>query len=142
MITSAINGYIPENNRSQVKKTDRNVLILDAYNANPSSMTLTLEEFSETCGSGAMVILGDMLELGSTAEDEHQQILALLKELDFSQVILVGPMFSQLNTNPDWRCFETSQQVKEWVATTNIENKTILLKGSRGIHLEKIVECL
>ena len=142
MISSAMNNYVPENSRSQVKKSDRNLLILDAYNANPSSMTLALNEFSETYGSKSVVVLGDMLELGSSANEEHKQILELLEKLDFSNVILVGPIFSQLNTTKGWRCFETSQQATEWLVSNRIEGKTILLKGSRGIHLEEVLEWL
>lgn len=142
MIASAMNAYRPDNNRSQIKKTERNLLILDAYNANPSSMSLVLKEFTGTIGSRKMAILGDMLEIGANADEEHQKILILLEELDFSQVILVGPVFSQLNTNPDWKCFETSELAKEWILRNTIENKTILLKGSRAIRLEEIVESL
>jgi len=142
MIASAMNTYRPDNNRSQIKQTEQNLLILDAYNANPSSMSLVLKEFMGTIGSRKMAILGDMLEVGATADEEHQKILILLEELDLSQVILVGPVFSQLNTNPDWQCFETSELAKEWILRNNIENTTILLKGSRAIRLEKIVECL
>ncbi len=142
MIASAMNTYRPDNNRSQIKQTEQNLLILDAYNANPSSMSLVLKEFMGTIGSRKMAILGDMLEVGATADEEHQKILILLEELDLSQVILVGPVFSQLNTNPNWQCFETSELAKEWILRNNIENTTILLKGSRAIRLEKIVECL
>ena len=142
MIALAMSEYRPDNNRSQIKQTERNLLILDSYNANPSSMSLVLKEFTGTIGSRKMAILGDMLEVGANADEEHQKILILLEELDFSQVILVGPVFSQLNTNPDWKCFETSELAKEWLSTNHIESTTILLKGSRAIRLEEIVECL
>ncbi len=141
-ITSAIEAYTPANNRSQVQKTDHNLLILDAYNANPTSMKMVLKDFAETAETNKMVILGDMLELGKVTDTEHKKILEILDEMSFSRIFLVGPVFSQLNTNPDWRCFETCIEAKEWFAKNRIANAAILLKGSRGIRLEEITEYL
>ncbi|MFH1160508.1 MAG: UDP-N-acetylmuramoyl-tripeptide--D-alanyl-D-alanine ligase [bacterium] len=141
-IVSAIEDYAPANNRSQVHRTQRNLLILDAYNANPDSMPAALKDFDAAFSANKMVILGDMLELGPETDREHQRILELLGELDMSKVFLVGPVFGRLNNNPVWRSFETSREAKEWFANHPVENAAILLKGSRGIRLEEIVESL
>jgi len=141
-IVTAIGAYKPSNNRSQVCKTQNNLLILDAYNANPTSMELVLTDFAGTKDENMIVILGDMLELGEDTESEHLKILNLLEELGFSRIFLVGPVFSRLNKNSDRACFKNSMEAKAWFEKSHIQNATILLKGSRGIRLEEIVEFL
>ena len=141
-IKTAIEEYHPGNNRSQILKTDHNLLILDAYNANPSSMEAALTMFAETTYIKKMVILGDMLELGNEADHEHRQILGLLDHLKFQQVFLVGNIFTRLNTNRENICFHDTDLARMWLEHHKIENSTILVKGSRGIKLEKLVESL
>lgn len=141
-ITRAIESYTPDNNRSQLFQTARNLLVLDAYNANPSSMTIALKDFDQAFPENKIVILGDMLELGSETEQDHRQILKLLESLDLKRVFLVGPVFSQLNTRKRWRTFATSDMAMEWFNSHPVKKANILLKGSRGIQLEKIVEYL
>ncbi|NQV02247.1 MAG: UDP-N-acetylmuramoyl-tripeptide--D-alanyl-D-alanine ligase [Bacteroidia bacterium] len=141
-ISKAIERYAPANNRSQLHQTSRNLLVIDAYNANPSSMTTALKDFDNAFQSEKIVILGDMLELGSEAEKEHLGILEMLENLNIQRIFLVGPVFSKLNINQEWTSFEDSQKAIEWFTTNPIEHANILLKGSRGIRLEEIVEWL
>ncbi len=141
-IKMAIEDYQPANNRSQIMKTDRNMLILDAYNANPSSMEAALSTFAETDYHGKTVILGDMLELGEESDHEHQQILKFIDQLKFQQVYLVGPVFTRLNIKRENACFQDSDLARMWLEHHKIENSTILIKGSRGISLEKLTDIL
>lgn len=138
-IKEAIEGYVPTNNRSQLHKTANNVLILDYYNANPSSMSLAIENFSNMQFQNKMLVLGDMLELGEDAFKEHAMILQLLREKKMEDYILVGPVFSSLQKE---RSFPDSGSAAQFMKQHQARNKTILVKGSRGIALEKIVEVL
>jgi UDP-N-acetylmuramoyl-tripeptide--D-alanyl-D-alanine ligase len=141
-IKSAIEEYQPGNNRSQITKTTHNLLILDAYNANPSSMTAAINTFAAADYPEKTIILGDMLELGQDADQEHQQILNWIDQLGFKHVYLVGPIFTRLNTKRENTCFQDSDLAKMWFEHHKIENATVLLKGSRGIRLEKLVDVL
>lgn len=141
-IKMAIEAYQPANNRSQIINTGRNMLILDAYNANPSSMEAALSMFAETDYSQKTVILGDMLELGEESDHEHQQILNFIDQLKFQQVYLVGPVFTRLNTKRENACFQDCELARMWLEHHRIENSTILIKGSRGISLEKLTDIL
>jgi UDP-N-acetylmuramoyl-tripeptide--D-alanyl-D-alanine ligase len=142
VIRHAIESYQPSNNRSQVMQTTRNMLILDAYNANPSSMKAALEAFSASGHTNKSVILGDMLELGESSDEEHLKILGSLKNIDLCRVYLVGPRFTRLNTTRDFICFNDAELARLWFEHEKPENETILLKGSRGIGLERLVETL
>jgi UDP-N-acetylmuramoyl-tripeptide--D-alanyl-D-alanine ligase len=138
----AIEGYHPSNNRSQVKQTEKNLLILDAYNANPSSMLEAITHFSSGDFENKVVVLGDMLELGKETDEEHMKLLSLIKLHNFSEVYLVGPVFTRLNTERNWFCFQDSELGKMWFDHQPLTGKTILVKGSRGIKLERIIEVL
>ncbi|MCX6279743.1 MAG: UDP-N-acetylmuramoyl-tripeptide--D-alanyl-D-alanine ligase [Bacteroidetes bacterium] len=141
-IKTAIEGYHPVNNRSQVVNTGKNILILDAYNANPCSMAAALSSFEGSSYPEKTVILGDMLELGSAADEEHRRILESLDMFNFQHVYLVGSVFTRINTRREFICFHDSDLAKMWFEHHRIENSTILIKGSRGIRLEKVVETL
>jgi UDP-N-acetylmuramoyl-tripeptide--D-alanyl-D-alanine ligase len=136
-INSAIEGYVPQNNRSQVTKTEKNTVIVDCYNANPSSMKSALESFVEIQQNVKMAILGDMLELGSEGITEHQGILSFCQENQIPY-ITVGPIFKSLNEEG----FSTTQELIEQWSDISLENNMILLKGSRGIALEKLLPLL
>jgi len=141
-IGNAITAYQPTNNRSQLIKKGSNTYILDAYNANPSSMALALENFAEWNVPDKVLILGDMAELGEHSLNEHKAILKLAADLGFGEVILVGPNFEQAETqkkDSSWR-FPTVESLKEWLATEPYKNATFLLKGSRVNKLEKLLE--
>lgn len=137
-IRQALEGYQPTNSRSQVIE-GKNHIIMDAYNANPTSMSAAIKNFHGICGSEALPILGDMRELGSASESEHRVILALLKELGFHQAFLVGPCFSQYNDNPDYMTFPTAEALAEYLEKHPVTHQDILVKGSRGIRLEQVL---
>jgi UDP-N-acetylmuramoyl-tripeptide--D-alanyl-D-alanine ligase len=136
-INSAIEGYVPQNNRSQVSKTDKNTVIVDCYNANPSSMKSALESFVEIHQDLKIAILGDMLELGKEAISAHQEILTFC-QANKLQYITVGPIFKSLNEQG----FSSTQALIEKWSNLTLENNLILLKGSRGIALEKLLPLL
>lgn len=142
-INSALEMYIPEMNRSQVKKTVFNTIILDAYNANPSSMTLAIDNFYKQTFDNKIAILGDMLELGEYSEQEHEKILDQLVKADVKKVMLVGQQFFKLKDKYlNYLFFVNIQELKENIEKHRIVDFTILIKGSRGIQLEKIVDFL
>ena len=139
-IKEAIESYSPSNNRSQHQKTAKNTLILDAYNANPTSMKAALEQFSKMPLENACIILGEMYELGDISETEHRNILTYITSIKIPNVFLVGnwPKIPSSNFN----YFENSLQLLEYLEKTPLVNKVILIKGSRGVKLETIVKAL
>jgi UDP-N-acetylmuramoyl-tripeptide--D-alanyl-D-alanine ligase len=141
-IAQAIEGYQPANNRSQVKISADNTLICDSYNANPVSMANALESFAGIKAENKMVILGDMLELGEKAEDEHSRILKLLSSPVIEKVILVGPVFSKIANKSEFLLFNNVNKLTDHLKAHPIKGKTILIKGSRGTGLEKIYDLL
>ena len=141
-IKTAIEAYNPVNNRSQIKKTAKNLLILDAYNANPSSMQLAILHFASTPYHEKSVIIGDMLELGDESDDEHLNLIKLLTTQRFKRIYLVGPILTRLCTETKWLCFQDSDLAAMWFDHHKLEGETILIKGSRGIRLEKLVDML
>jgi UDP-N-acetylmuramoyl-tripeptide--D-alanyl-D-alanine ligase len=140
-IKSAIHSYLPSNSRSQAMKTSRNYIILDAYNANPTSMQLAIENFRLLEAPRKMVILGDMLELGKESQAEHQAIVDLVSESGFDCAIFVGPDFN-LAAAEKFQCFNNSDEAFKWLMEQQIKDFTILVKGSRGIKMEKVLEAL
>ena len=140
LIARALTEYQPRNNRSQIFKTAKNTLILDLYNANPTSMSRALESFAELNLDNKVLILGDMLELGVIEDQEHKRILELAEKLKFSEIYLVGSIFGRINKH--YPHFDTSEQMLSWLEKNKLENKTILLKASRGIHLETLIPAL
>ncbi len=140
-IKEAINHYTPSNSRSQAMKTQRNSIILDAYNANPTSMKVAIENFRNVKAQSKMVILGDMLELGEESLAEHEGIVKLVEESGFDDVVLVGPDFVSA-AGGRFICFENSVLACKWLADQNITNFAILVKGSRGIKMEKVLDAL
>jgi UDP-N-acetylmuramoyl-tripeptide--D-alanyl-D-alanine ligase len=141
-IKNAIENYWPSNNRSQILETSHNLLILDAYNANPTSMEIAIENFSKTEYKNKIVILGDMLELGTDSENEHLNILKLLEEKEFNGIYLVGPVFTKLCLKNEWICFQDSGLARLWFEHHKMKDATVLIKGSRGIRMEQIAEVL
>ena len=142
-INSALENYVPEMNRSQVKKTKLNSIILDAYNANPSSMSLAIQNFSEQDFVKKCVIIGDMFELGDYSETEHLKVLQQILKSDFDLTILVGLHFIRFKDQfLNFKFFESVSDLKEYLTLSIVKDFTILIKGSRGMQLEKIVEIL
>ena len=141
-ISSAITSYAPTNNRSQVQKTAKNTLIMDAYNANPSSMKNAIESFDEMEHPNKLLILGDMFELGDESKIEHQEIIKNITNKKLS-CYFVGELFNKEKLNIE-NClfFESKLSLIEYLNTNSIEQKLILLKASRGIGLEEIAKYL
>lgn len=135
-IISALENYEPKNNRSQKVLTDKNEIILDAYNANPDSMKLALENFAKIrSDKKKIVILGDMFELGSFAPEEHQKVLDLVASFDVESYF-AGEEFFKLKK--DENIFKTTDELIEHLKQNKIENRLILIKGSRGMAMEKV----
>ncbi|WP_345725303.1 UDP-N-acetylmuramoyl-tripeptide--D-alanyl-D-alanine ligase [Sinomicrobium weinanense] len=139
-IKTAIESYVPANNRSQIVEKNGNRIILDAYNANPSSMKLALENFAALPYPDKTVILGDMFELGDEADTEHQHIADQVSELPAGNAILVGEHF--FKTRSDHHKFRTFEELKAYLLKNKLKNKTLLIKGSRGMALERVLEVL
>ena len=136
-IKLAIESYIPKNNRSEIKETENNTIIMDAYNANPSSMKAMLDSFAKQNYNNKLCILGDMLELGNHSNKEHDKIIELCNKLELES-IFVGKEFSRSINNS----FKDTAELEKFIKHNPIRNKRILLKGSRGIGLEKLVKSL
>jgi UDP-N-acetylmuramoyl-tripeptide--D-alanyl-D-alanine ligase len=133
---SACEQYAPDNNRSQVVKTANNTLIMDAYNANPSSMEHALINLSRQKGEKYFVI-GDMRELGEEGPTEHRKMIELATQLNLSG-ILIGPVFHSLSNETSFPVFEDNAAARPFLQELNLYNHIILIKGSRGIRLEEL----
>jgi UDP-N-acetylmuramoyl-tripeptide--D-alanyl-D-alanine ligase len=140
LICEALSQYAPQNNRSQLKQTDRNTLIIDAYNANPSSMQVSIDNFHRMQATDKLLILGDMRELGEDGAAEHQKVVDQLIALAFTNVYLVGELFGA--TQHPFRSFTDAPSLIEALQAEQPSGKTILIKGSNGIRLFSIVEYL
>ena len=145
-ILHAVDSYVPTNNRSQRMLTERNTLILDCYNANPSSMQAALDNFlvqQPDAGAGKAVILGDMLELGDWSRDEHRHVVRLAARDTQARILLVGEHFAEACRSldplpPNVTCFPTRQELEEHLDRNPLSGSLILVKGSRGIGLEHL----
>ncbi|MFL5754135.1 MAG: UDP-N-acetylmuramoyl-tripeptide--D-alanyl-D-alanine ligase [Bacteroidia bacterium] len=136
-INEALTSYVPSNMRSQLLRTAYNTLILDYYNANPSSMSAAIENFSKMNAANKMLVLGDMLELGEDTVKEHQHILDLLREKQLENYVLVGPVFNSISRE---KSFTDSDKAYTYLKQLHLKENTILIKGSRGIKLENVLE--
>ncbi|HXC07228.1 MAG TPA: UDP-N-acetylmuramoyl-tripeptide--D-alanyl-D-alanine ligase, partial [Bacteroidia bacterium] len=141
-ICEALEAYIPTNNRSELRQTTSNTLILDAYNSNPSSLTAAIDNFSVLEGGTKVLIAGDMLELGPESGEEHQRILNHIGNKHFDVVILVGKEFESVKAELQANYFHNAEEALIWLQQHPVKNSTILIKGSRGIKLEKLVAAL
>jgi UDP-N-acetylmuramoyl-tripeptide--D-alanyl-D-alanine ligase len=138
----AIRNYIPQNNRSQIIETKNNWILLDAYNANPSSMELALKNFGLSKAVNKTVILGDMFELGNHAAAEHKNLINFIKDIGITSAYLVGTELSKSKKEDIFYYFENYQSLEEHIKNNPIVEKSILIKGSRGMALERLVELL
>ena len=137
-INEALAGYTPQNNRSQLKKTNDNTLIIDAYNANPTSMMAALQNFRNMEVPHKMLLLGDMRELGAESAAEHQKIADYIKECDFEEVWLVAEQFAAAEHS--FKTYPNVQEVIKELETNKPKGYTILIKGSNGIKLSSTVD--
>ena len=142
-IKNAIESYVPENNRSQMTVKNSNQIILDAYNANPSSMKVAIENFLQIENANKTVFLGDMFELGAESHFEHQIIVNSLAQSSTVMCYFVGKYFFKCRIQlSHFTFFETFELLKEHIETLRIQNNAILIKGSRGMALERILDCI
>ena len=139
-INHALESYVPTNNRSQLTETEKNHLIVDAYNANPTSMKAAIDNFRLMEVSPKMAILGMMGELGDVSQEEHQKIIALLEEARFDEVWLVGSEFQKVNSS--FRTFANVDDVKATIAQEQPSGRYILIKGSNSTKLFQLPELL
>jgi UDP-N-acetylmuramoyl-tripeptide--D-alanyl-D-alanine ligase len=139
-IIKAVENYVPVNNRSQIIEKKNNHIILDAYNANPSSMREALENFGKMTKASKTVILGDMFELGKESKKEHQEIVDLTDKLCFENTFYVGEHFYKTDTKN--KQFKTFEEMKNYLVKQPLKSSFILIKGSRGMQLERILEVI
>jgi UDP-N-acetylmuramoyl-tripeptide--D-alanyl-D-alanine ligase len=137
-IKAALEQYTPSNSRSQLIEKDGNRIILDAYNANPSSMKAAIENFAKMEGEDKVLLLGGMMELGNESLQEHQAIIDLINKYNWKNVVLTGGDYNKLQ-HP-FINFENSLQVKDWYQQQHFTNANILIKGSRSMKMEKVLE--
>ena len=137
--SDAVANYMPQNNRSQLTETGRNHLVVDAYNANPTSMAAALENFSMIKAQDKMLILGDMRELGDVSQDEHRRIVEEIRKYGFTQVWLVGSEFAGAAGDSGFRLFPDVEAVNSALQSEPVNGKTILIKGSNSIGLTKTI---
>ncbi len=139
-IKQAIENYVPSNNRSQKMDWGSNTIILDAYNANPSSMTEALKNFQKIEAANKVTILGEMMELGEYSAAEHKKIKELTDGMNLQQRVFTGGGFAFLKDEKDILYFENTNQLKDWFQQQKWENTYLLIKGSRKNELEKILK--
>ncbi|MBU0696066.1 MAG: UDP-N-acetylmuramoyl-tripeptide--D-alanyl-D-alanine ligase [Bacteroidetes bacterium] len=141
-INTGICNYAPQNNRSQIIKTANNTVIGDYYNANPSSMAVALENMAALTAEKKVVLLGDMFELGDESAEEHQSIINKAMSYDFDEIIFIGEMFTKLSSSAKAKFFKNRDEAIEYLKKNPIQNSLVLLKGSRGMKLEGLMELL
>ncbi len=139
-INHALASYVPTNNRSQLTETETNHLIVDAYNANPTSMAAAIDNFKRMEVSPKMAILGKMGELGDVSEEEHQKVVSQLEKAGFDEVWLVGEEFKKVSSK--FRTFHDVEEVKTAIAQQQPQHKYILIKGSNSVKLFQLPELL
>ncbi len=139
----AIQEYVSDNNRSQVIKKEKNKILMDAYNANPSSMNAALVNFEKIKEENKVLILGDMFELGTISEEEHKKIVNQVSKLSIDQAIFYGKEFTKVATeNSKLSFFDDKQELLNYLKGELLTNKYILIKGSRGSKLEDVLDCI
>lgn len=136
-IKKAIELYSPSNSRSQLMNLGNNTIILDAYNANPSSMKLAIENFAKQPYPDKILLLGSMAELGPESQQEHQYILELISQYQWNEVVLVGEEFKKVNSS--FKQFANSKEAADWFQQQNFQKVAALVKGSRSTQMEKVV---
>lgn len=137
-IKTALESYIPSNSRSQLIEKDSNKIILDAYNANPTSMKAAIENFAGMEGGNKILLLGGMMEMGEESLKEHTGIVQLIDQYKWKNVVLVGGDFDKVN-HP-YINFKTSVEAREWLKEQHFKNCLLLIKGSRSMQMEKVLE--
>ena len=143
MMVQSLEAYVPSNNRSQIMKTAHNQIVLDAYNANPASMAVAVANFDKIVASSKVVILGAMKELGDYSKEEHQDLVNAVSKGAFKRVMVVGLEFEVVDDKPqNVAFFNTIDMVKQSLKSNPIQGSTVLLKGSRSMKMETLVDLL
>jgi len=137
-IHQAIENYVPSNSRSQLIEKGSNKIILDAYNANPSSLRLAIENFSKIPSENKVLVLGAMAELGSDSLEEHASIVSLIEKYTWKEVALVGGDFMKVKHS--FHSFPSAAEAREWLQKNNFKNAYLLVKGSRSMQMEKVLD--
>jgi len=140
LIKEGVENCIPNSNRSQIIEKGSNKIILDAYNANPTSMQLALVNFNDISEKNKILFIGDMYELGENSHDMHQDIVSTIEEMNFDQTYLLGDLFNKTKFSSKIKAFANLEDLNNNVNLEEISNSTILIKGSRGMQLEKILD--
>ncbi|MCH4897117.1 UDP-N-acetylmuramoyl-tripeptide--D-alanyl-D-alanine ligase [Marinilabiliaceae bacterium JC040] len=141
-IKKALENYIPSNHRSQLIKTENNTIIMDSYNANPTSMKAAIENFTNMTFKNKSLLLGDMFELGENSDDEHRNIIKLIEDGTYTNIFLVGNHFFNIDSSISIHKFEETNQLLEYLSENKIQDQIILIKGSRGMKLERCLDYL
>lgn len=141
-IKKALENYIPSNHRSQLIKTENNTIIMDSYNANPTSMKAAIENFTNMTFKNKSLLLGDMFELGENSDDEHRNIIKLIEDGTYTNIFLVGNHFFNIDSSISIHKFEETNQLLEYLSENKILDQIILIKGSRGMKLERCLDYL
>jgi UDP-N-acetylmuramoyl-tripeptide--D-alanyl-D-alanine ligase len=139
-VKTAMEGYIPSNSRSQLVRKGTNEIILDAYNANPSSMKLAIENFARLAGPNKVLVLGAMAELGEQSLEEHRAIVKVVDQYSWKAVALVGGDFQKITHS--YHGFDFAAEAGAWLQNQNISHAQLLVKGSRSTGMEKVLEYL
>ena len=139
-IKKGVENYLPDNNRSQITTKESNTIILDAYNANPTSMDLAIKSFEKLKHTNKVIIAGDMFELGEESNKYHQQIVNYLETTSNIEIFIVGVNFSKTNHTNKIKSFLTTEELITNLMKLKIKNSSILIKGSRGMELEKVIK--
>ena len=142
-IVEAIENYVPTNNRSQIIKKGTNQVILDAYNANPNSMEVAIENLSQLTAQNKIAILGDMFEVGEGSFEEHEKVVKLIQNSTINKTYFIGKLFSEIEIqSPKIIQFKTFDDFKNSFESYQFSNATILIKASRGMALERVINLL
>lgn len=141
-IKNSLENYTPSNNRSELLQTGDNKIIMDAYNANPTSMKAAIENFSELQAEKKLLILGEMLELGEYSDEEHKYIIDFTTKMKLNNIILVGTTFKKITDSEKILSFGNVKELIDWLKAERLHGYHILIKGSRGNRLEQIVPYL
>lgn len=137
-IKQALESYVPSNSRSQLIEKDGSKIILDAYNANPTSMKAAIENFAKMEGRNKILMLGGMMEMGEESIAEHASIVELIKQYNWKSVVLVGGDFN--NVDHPYFNFNNSEEAAAWLKQQHLQNAMLLIKGSRSMKMEKVIE--
>jgi UDP-N-acetylmuramoyl-tripeptide--D-alanyl-D-alanine ligase len=139
-ISGAISEYLPDNNRSQLIEKNSNIILLDAYNANPSSMQVAIRNFAQMPQENKVLILGDLFEMGPTADQEHDDLLQWALDFGFITIYTLGDHFASVSENSGITTPENMEQLGKQIKDINFQDTAFLIKGSRGMKMERVVD--